>query len=177
MRPKIQLFAQKLIRNLFPTRCKLLKLGFFMNGDCPFCHITEENIDHIFKDWDFDTNIWNTIINNCPTPINTNLTIVNRLDSLWINKSFYKNFFGNVLEKIIMILWAIWTHRNNIVFKNDKCNSIYVLELTKRVMYEDENYKIALIFLLCQKLHELTFLMQVKGITLRKVVSSSIRMD
>lgn len=33
-------------------------------------------------------------------------------------------------------MWATWTHRNNIVFKNKKCNPTYVLELTKKCFYE-----------------------------------------
>lgn len=126
---------------MLPTRSKLIKLGFSINGDCPFCHIIEENIDHIFKDCDLAINIGNTIINNCSTPINTSLTIVNWLDSLWNNKSFYRKLVGNVLEKVITILWAIQTHRNIIVFNNKKCNPIYVLELAKRVIYKDEDYK------------------------------------
>lgn len=38
-------------------------------------------------------------------------------------------------------LWAIWTHRNNIVFNNSKNNTTYVLELTERVIYADQDYK------------------------------------
>lgn len=108
-------------------------------------------------------NIWN--INNCPTFINTNLTIVDWLNFSRHNKSFYTKLFGNVLEKVI--LWVIWTHKNNIMFNYEKYNPIYVLELRNELFMKTKIIRIALTFLCCQKLQELIFLTQVKGIILK----------
>lgn len=32
-----------------------------IDGDCPFCHKVEENIDHIFKECELATNVWYAI--------------------------------------------------------------------------------------------------------------------
>lgn len=93
-----------------------------INGDCPFRNPTEETIYHIFRDCDFAINIWMTITDNCYTSINTNLGIVDWLEYLWNNILWYNKIYGDVLEKVITIFWAIWTYRNNTIFKNEKCN-------------------------------------------------------
>lgn len=69
------------------TRGTLRKLGMSMNGDCPFFLEAEENIDHIFKNCDLIVNIWYTIENNCPNPLNSSLGIVGWLEYLWLNIS------------------------------------------------------------------------------------------
>lgn len=58
------------------------------------------------------------IIDNCPTLVNTN--IVDWLEYQWNNILWYNKIYKNVLEKVITILWVIWTHRNNTIFKNEK---------------------------------------------------------
>lgn len=79
-------------------------------------------------------NVWYTIENYSPGSIHTNLGIINWFKYLWHNKSWYKKNFSDVLEKVIAILWA--RKRNNIVFKNYKCNSSFVIELAKKKFYE-----------------------------------------
>lgn len=76
---------------------------------------------------------------HCPTPINTNLGTVDWLEYLWCNKSWYRKIFSDVLEKVITILWAIWTHRVNKVINNDKCYPSFVLELTKKLLMRARN--------------------------------------
>lgn len=39
------------------------------------------------------------------------------------------------LEKVITKLWAIWNHKNNIIFCNHKCSPIYVLEMAKKIFH------------------------------------------
>lgn len=57
----------------------------FINGACPFCLKAEENINHILRNFDFATNLWCIIDNNCPNPLNTNIDIIDRLEYLWLN--------------------------------------------------------------------------------------------
>lgn len=46
-----------------------------------------------------------------------------------------KKIYGNPLEEIITILWAIWNHRNNIIFRNHKCNPVYVIDIVKKIFH------------------------------------------
>lgn len=64
LRPKLQFFTWKLGRDILPIRDKLTHLGMSINGDYPFCFKEEENIDYIFKNYNFIVNIWNTFENN-----------------------------------------------------------------------------------------------------------------
>lgn len=48
----------------------------------------------------------------------------------------YRNNFGDTLEKVITTPCAILAYRNNVVFKNFKCNPIFVLELANKYFYE-----------------------------------------
>lgn len=41
-----------------------------------------------------------------------------------------------------MILWAIWTQRNNVVLKNDKCNPNFVLELARKIICKHKKHTI-----------------------------------
>lgn len=44
------------------------------------------------------------------------------------------------LEKIIGIIWTIWTHKNNIVFKNWKVNSGQIINLVQRTFHDIEYF-------------------------------------
>lgn len=61
------------------------------------------------------------------TPINTNQGIIDWIEYLWHNKTWYRKTFGGVLGKALTILWVAWTQKNDIVFKNNKCNPSYIL--------------------------------------------------
>lgn len=46
-----------------------------------------------------------------------------------------------MLEKLIAVLRAIWIHKNNVIFKKEKCKPCFVLELAKKIVYETREYK------------------------------------
>lgn len=74
-RPKLYLFAWKLLRNMLPTGDKLRKLRMNIDGDCPFCNKVEENIDHIFSTHGLANIVWCIIENYCQLL----LTLINGL--------------------------------------------------------------------------------------------------
>lgn len=67
--------------------------------------------------------------------------IIDWLAYLWLNKFWFTKNFDSVLEKIITILWAIWIYRNNVVFKVDKSNPAFILQLTTKIVYETTVYR------------------------------------
>lgn len=52
MRPKLQLFTWKVVRNMLPTRGKHTKLRMSISRDCPLSSNIGENIDHFFTKCD-----------------------------------------------------------------------------------------------------------------------------
>lgn len=96
-------------------------------------------------------NIWRIVDNQCPIPNNITLGNVDCLKYIWKNKSWLGKS-DDVLQKVITILQAIWIPRNNIVFKSDKCNSYFVLELLRKLLTKPELIQTILIFLVHKKL-------------------------
>lgn len=72
------------------------------------------------------------------------------------------NSIGGILEKVFTILWVIWTHKNNIIFKMINI-MINVLEMTKKIM-NINNTNVILIVLLILRWQELTNSVQVINI-------------
>lgn len=109
---------------------------------CPFYGQDEETTNHLFKDCIFIASIWNTINYNCLNPLNYAYGITDWLQYLWSNKSLFTKNFNNPLEKVITIIWAVWNHRNKVIFKAEKCSSASILEMAKTMFQEItyENY-------------------------------------
>lgn len=57
-RPKLHLFAWKLIPDILLTKGKLRHIGIDINGVCQFCYKTEKNIDHIFNSCGLAFKVW-----------------------------------------------------------------------------------------------------------------------
>lgn len=96
-------------------------------------------------------------------PLNANLDIVDWLNYLWLNKLWWKKNFDNVLGKVLLF----WTHRKNVVFKGDKCNLAYVLELARKWFVKPLLIEILLMFILTQIMQVQTAGMQVKDLIIR----------
>lgn len=54
--------------------------------------------------------------------------IVEWIEHIWHLKNNYHKFFDHAMTKSFTILWAVWTHRDEVVFKGHKCSLIAVLE-------------------------------------------------
>lgn len=81
--PKLKLFAWKLIHSTLLSRDKLRKIGINVDSDCPICHKDKENMDHIFKDYDFAYNVWITINLICPSSFVTDYAIIDCSECIW----------------------------------------------------------------------------------------------
>lgn len=123
-----------------------------INGNCHFCLNAKENINHIFKKCDLATNVWYTSNNKCSSPMNTNMGILDWLEYLWLDKSWFMKNLDDILEKVITILLAIWTHRTNVVFGGDNCNPCFLVELANKSIYETTVIRNVLTFPLFQKM-------------------------
>lgn len=98
LRSKLQLFAWKLVWDIFPTRGKVRKFGIDIDGECPLRNKTEETLDHLFINCEFACNVVSIIIVLPPT--STNFTITDWMEYIWTHKNRYHKLYDNLLEKL-----------------------------------------------------------------------------
>lgn len=66
---------------------------------------------------------------------------------IWIYRNWYYKIYYNHLEKVTIILWAIWKHRTNFIFHNHKYNPSDIIEQATHhltILYNKNNNIVAL---------------------------------
>ncbi|XP_061993825.1 uncharacterized protein LOC133711745 [Rosa rugosa] len=111
---KVQICVWRACSNLLPTRAKLLTKGY--EGDLHFllCSHPYEDTSHIFC--------------TCPTaaailaapPFQFTSTILPRMDlKEWLLEQAV-HLKKELFDKLLMVMWAIWRNRNNVLWNNTK---------------------------------------------------------
>lgn len=107
-------------------------LAFFLIpkliAKCPVCQKEKETEEHIFRDCWIASMIWRA----CSLGIKVDSTVTISLQE-WVKN--FLNFFwcedgkesGRAME-FVVVLWAMWTHRNSILFKGGKVNPNFILQ-------------------------------------------------
>ncbi|XP_021751015.1 uncharacterized protein LOC110716678 [Chenopodium quinoa] len=127
--PKILLFGWKVIRNKLPTKHNLMKRGLLMEEGCVFCNKREETIEHLFRDCEVVKRAWWGEF-GIRTEVNNHVQLEQWLmDLLWY--SFKLEQEGMVSERILVLLYAIWLHRNEIIFRGMSVSPKSILDLTQ----------------------------------------------
>lgn len=88
--PKIKIFARKLIRNILPTRDRLIRFGININCDSPFYNKETKTLNHIFVHCDLAYNIL-----LLPDPNSYCQNFIDWLESIWIQNNWYSKVFSN----------------------------------------------------------------------------------
>ncbi|KAL2938250.1 hypothetical protein RDABS01_021699, partial [Bienertia sinuspersici] len=113
-------FCWKLAHNALSTRDNLLKRNIEMSPECEFCG-KDENASHLFLHCEVAKRIWSG-------------------SDLGIRILEYPRIHEALEEKdepipkwtqLVSILWAIWIHRNNIVFRKEVAKPWGILDLAK----------------------------------------------
>lgn len=118
------------------TRDNMKKRGLKKPEDCVFC-TCQESINHLFFDCVVAKEIWNTASSLLGRPLGGSL---GSIASLWVA--------GKPLDHVntacASIPWAIWKHRNNMIFNGVHWLSVnqvwwMVLRLVKkwRIIFKD----------------------------------------
>ncbi|XP_010696412.1 uncharacterized protein LOC104908940 [Beta vulgaris subsp. vulgaris] len=126
-----------------PTNSNLLKRNIQVQETCPLCKQQKENESHLFRDCTISARIWASLglgIRTCPIHF---ISIEE-----WV-KNFLKLFWkedgvkSSRTSEFIATLWAIWLHRNNIVFRIEVVNPLAIVD-TKIILLKelDESVKI-----------------------------------
>ncbi|KAL2925278.1 Prostacyclin synthase [Bienertia sinuspersici] len=121
-------FYWKLAHNIFPTKENLMKRKIAQNSSCVL-YGEKESASHLFLHCEVSKRIWSCsslgiIISDAPQ-----LEV-----STWL-----KNFFIYLTDKgnssnpgwalLIATLWAVWIHRNNIIFRKASTNPRGIIEM------------------------------------------------
>ena len=115
--PKWKFFTWRLLNNALATNSNLLRRNIPVQVSCYLCKMHKENEIHLFQDCPISTRIWacsslGIRIFSPSTPFGD-----------WI-RNFLKLFWkedgvkSTRAKDSIATLWAIWLHRNNVVFRN-----------------------------------------------------------
>ncbi|KAL2895649.1 hypothetical protein RDABS01_000426 [Bienertia sinuspersici] len=114
-------FCWKLAYNVLPTKENLMRRKIAQNSSCVICGETETT-SHLFLYYEVSKRIW-----SCSS-LGINISNSPQFElSTW-----FKNFFTYLTNKgnssspgwaiLIATLWAIWIHRNNIIFRKEATN-------------------------------------------------------
>lgn len=78
-----------------------------INGECPFCHSENEDVNHLSKLYSFTATIWAKINLNCPDPIIVIAKLLNGWSTFGVT--------GTGITKFVLILWTtiLWAIRNH----------------------------------------------------------------
>lgn len=95
---------------------------------CPLCAIWEESVFHLFTNCSF--------FHTCQNVINAEWSLA-WVDSLhlWMD-DMCTNLSVNEVEKVVMVCWAIWENRNDMVWNNQTRdpNTVVTHRIGKRRM-------------------------------------------
>lgn len=97
--------------------------------DCPLCRISAESAEHLFRDCTISDHLWKARGLGIVVPSNTHMNL-----GVWI-KNFLSLFFHKDKRddtravEFISTLWALWLHKNEVVFGHQACSPIRVIML------------------------------------------------
>jgi hypothetical protein len=126
---KVSAFVWQLLHDRIPTRLNLMRRGIIdAVGDfsCPCCHESAESSLHLFIYCDVALRVWAGVFAWLDLPF----SLPHNLFSLL---SFFTFNGGKSIRKGLCmvwsaVVWALWRHRNSIVFENGSVNSAEVLD-------------------------------------------------
>jgi len=106
-------------------RRKKMDLNSYQCALCSF--LVEENSQHLFLNYDFAKMCWDVI--GVDIPLMSSFPDVIPTMKYHISSQFF-------METIIMICWAIWTARNELIFRgnNGPCREEYI-----RIFFKELN--------------------------------------
>lgn len=133
MFPKWKIFIWKVINNAIPTKQNLRRRHIDVSPACVFCG-KEESLAHLFRDCELSMRVWKS----CSLGINGLAAVETHVGS-WVKNFllYFLNQDGNSGHRVVFfssILWSIWLHRNECVFKGTKASAVTVLELARQWM-------------------------------------------
>ncbi|KAL2943655.1 Bacterial non-heme ferritin [Bienertia sinuspersici] len=125
-------FCWKTIQNALPTKDNLVKRAVEIDPTCVFCG-ERETTDHLFLSCEITRRIWSSSVLGLRIPSYPTPSF-----PMW-----FKNMFtylqrtsvdsNRIWPYLVAVTWAIWIHRNNIIFRKEDLNPRAILSLADAV--------------------------------------------
>ncbi|XP_043813957.1 uncharacterized protein LOC110609368 [Manihot esculenta] len=107
--PKVLNFCWRALVNVVPCLSSLQSKRVPVDPSCPLCHVAPENVLHILIQCPFARSCWLSSPLGWPAPSASSL-------NEWFSLAFSSASVENA-SLMLMILWALWQNRNNVVWK------------------------------------------------------------
>ncbi|KAL6228112.1 hypothetical protein ACLB2K_002066 [Fragaria x ananassa] len=124
--PKVRGFIWRLCRDIVPTRAALHRKFYVSDMTCVFCNKGVETGLHLFRDCSMACIFWKHNPLHLKSQSFPGVTIAE-----WIGVVMDR-LSGQQLDVFFVSLWALWTERNNILWKGRSCDpfnmSIWALQ-------------------------------------------------
>ncbi|KAL2934353.1 hypothetical protein RDABS01_017472 [Bienertia sinuspersici] len=123
-------FCWRLSHNALPTRINLWKRNIHPDKSCIFCG-KDETVSHLLIHCDVSKRVWKA--SSLGIKVEANMQIE---AGTWFKNLFCYLFKSQDEENqnwatLIATLWAIWLHRNEIIFNKKDINPEHILQLAK----------------------------------------------
>nr|CCA66020.1 hypothetical protein [Beta vulgaris subsp. vulgaris] len=134
--PKWKFFTWRLLNKALATSSNLRKRNILIQEMCSLCKQDKENESHLFRDCNISRHVWASSllgIRICPmTVISIEDWIKNFLKLLWKEDGVK----SPRVSEFIATLWAIWIHRNNVIFRSEEVNPVAIMNLKIALLKE-----------------------------------------
>ncbi|XP_074283027.1 uncharacterized protein LOC141607574 [Silene latifolia] len=126
--PHIKIFLWKIARNILPTADILIRRGLIVDHACCFFNLESETLAHLFRDCCITKRLWFASHLGIRVDSSSNIPF-----TAWMNNFLsYFSLSGNhepyqVLH-FSLLLFAIWKHRNNVIFRDCRVNPAAILQ-------------------------------------------------
>ncbi|XP_056690188.1 uncharacterized protein [Spinacia oleracea] len=138
MIPKWRIFTWRLLNEAIATRSRLRRRGMMVDDCCVLCKKSQENDKHLFRDCPISSHVWKG------SPLGINACVNQHIGIFeWIKN--FMNFFWTEdgcnsprVRAFIAILWSIWIHMNEVMFRNVEANPRTVMHLVVKHIKQAE---------------------------------------
>ncbi|KAM6557117.1 hypothetical protein CsatB_004136 [Cannabis sativa] len=124
--PKVIHFAWKAITGCLPTRSQLYTKHVPVQLNCVCCNVEEESIYHVLVSCVFARSVWNL---SC---VPTGAFVASDFGT-WVEK-IVNNGQTVVLEEAIMVSWAVWKARNELLWNKNVTTAVEVINSARTVL-------------------------------------------
>lgn len=114
------------IHNGVPTKTFLCSRGIFIPNECIFATMIMKIFIIFLRLGSFSCNFRGSIKYSCPPPISFEGSFIELLSSIHDDYSCLSQAFKSPVKKIkkkLILVWNIWNHRNEVLFKGKTINS------------------------------------------------------
>ncbi|XP_021851355.1 uncharacterized protein [Spinacia oleracea] len=125
---KWKVFMWKVCNNALPTKTNINQRGIYVDPVCVFCNKEKETASHVFRDCEWSSGMWQSF----PLGINTrasSTTTIQEWVKNWIRQlSREDDPYYDSTNIFFAGFWAIWKHRNEIIFRGVEPSPITIVE-------------------------------------------------